>query len=257
MQNLEPVRQELKPYGIGNNGFEKALKDARLHNSHIDDLKAILKKIMVKVGIRSANLPNDLEKVVLIEHIIKNFSGNTLSEIELAFDMAISGKLDCEINCYENFSCLYFSNIMNAYRTWAVQEHEFISNKREVIMIENKSKLTDQEMEDWINDWKLRIELVENVLLIPSLFYDYLDKNNRLKFSKDEKNKFLFVDAIGLRRNYLIGQMVHEGKNGKSALLLKEFDKQKKEGSFEPNEGDALINIAKKVTVFNYLNSIK
>lgn len=74
---------------------------------------------MAKLGLRANNLPNDLEKLVLYEHIVQNFGGNRIDEIKLAFDMAISGKFDVEVNCYENFSCYYFSTIINAYRRWA------------------------------------------------------------------------------------------------------------------------------------------
>lgn len=77
---------------------------------------------MLKVGIRATNLPHNEEKEVLINHVIENYGGHTLSEIDLAFKMAITGKLDLEskeVNCYENFSCMYFSKIINAYRKWA------------------------------------------------------------------------------------------------------------------------------------------
>ena len=76
---------------------------------------------MLKLGIRANNIPNEDEKAVLIDHILANFGGNRVDEIKLAFDMAIAGKLGIEdVNCYENFSCAYFSKIMNAYRFWAV-----------------------------------------------------------------------------------------------------------------------------------------
>lgn len=78
---------------------------------------------MIKIGLRSANWPTPEETAVLIEHIYSNYPGHTVAEIKLAFDMAISGKLDVEANCYESFSCWYFSSIMNAYRDWAAQEY--------------------------------------------------------------------------------------------------------------------------------------
>lgn len=90
-------------------------------NCQFEELKEILRFVMIKVGLRAQNWPNDLEKLVLFEHIISNFGGNRIEEIKLAFDMAIGGKLDCEVNCYENFSCYYFSTIMNAYRRWSAQ----------------------------------------------------------------------------------------------------------------------------------------
>jgi hypothetical protein len=81
------------------------------------------------LGIRENNWPNDIEKLVLFEHIVENYGGNRLDEIRLAFDMAITNGLPDEngvivdTNCYENFSCAYFSKIINAYRRWSAQEY--------------------------------------------------------------------------------------------------------------------------------------
>lgn len=76
---------------------------------------------MVKVGLRAANFPVQEEFDVLISHIYENFPGHTLPEIRLAFEMAMADKLRLKdgANCFENFSCIYFSTIMNAYRKWS------------------------------------------------------------------------------------------------------------------------------------------
>lgn len=109
-----------------------ALKTKLIKDSSFEDVKEVLRKIMVKVGIRANNLPNDLEKLVLYEHIIQNYGGNRLDEIRLAFDMAIMGTLPDEngevidATTFENFSCLYFSKIMNGYRRWSSQEYKHI-----------------------------------------------------------------------------------------------------------------------------------
>lgn len=79
---------------------------------------------MLKVGLRAQNLPTEEEKLILITHLIENYGNHTLQELNMAFDMAIAGKLDltrADVVCYENFSCLYLSGIMNAFRAWAGQ----------------------------------------------------------------------------------------------------------------------------------------
>ena len=79
---------------------------------------------MVKVGLRGDNFPTGPEKSLLLAHIYENYGNHTPEEIRLAFDMALSAKLGLDIQdvkCYESFSCLYFSTIMNAYRVWASQ----------------------------------------------------------------------------------------------------------------------------------------
>lgn len=145
------AKQELKPFVTGSSKkLELALSTQLLKNCSFEQVKDVLRKIMMKIGLRSQNLPTDIEKLVIYEHIIENFGGNRLGEIELAFNMAISGTLPdengevVEVNCYENFSCLYFSKIMTAYRRWSVQEYKHVVNPE---MPEQKI-FTQQELDD-------------------------------------------------------------------------------------------------------------
>lgn len=113
---------------------ERRLDVARLTSqwikqAGIEEIKQALRYAMMKIGLRDQNWPSEEEKILMIDHITANFGGHAIDEIRLAFDMAIAGKLNVEVNCYENFSCLYFSSIMNAYRSWAVAAHKMIKNK--------------------------------------------------------------------------------------------------------------------------------
>ena len=96
-------------------------KSGRVNERPQEDLKQALRFVMLKVGLRAANLPNDEERQILIDHISKYYGNHTPEEIKYAFDLALTDKLELdakEVTCYENFSCLYFSTIMNAYRKW-------------------------------------------------------------------------------------------------------------------------------------------
>lgn len=92
----------------------------------------VLRLVMVKIGLRANNFPDKLETEILIQHIVENFGGHRIDEIKLAFDMAIMGKLSCEASCYENFSCAYFTQVMNAYQDWSKEEYKLLdANKVE------------------------------------------------------------------------------------------------------------------------------
>lgn len=76
---------------------------------------------------RANNLPNKEETAVLFNHVAKYYSGHTVAEIRLAFEKAIAGELDIsadDVKAYENFTPVYFSQIINSYRRWSVQEHK-------------------------------------------------------------------------------------------------------------------------------------
>lgn len=111
--------------------FMVALTSTLIKDADVEQIKEALRLIMVKVGLRAQNFPNDLEKLILIQHIQENFGGNTIEEIRLAFDMAIGQKLEIEsANCYENFSCVYFSMIMNAYRKWSSEAYKILPTEQ-------------------------------------------------------------------------------------------------------------------------------
>lgn len=119
------------------------------------DLRNALKYAMLKVGLRGKNFPNGVTKSLLLDHVYTNYGNHTPDEIRLAFNMAVAGKLNLtidEVKCYENFSCLYFSTIMNAYRIWAQQVYE--QHKKPMVEIEYKPdpKEIDKEFEAFKNN---------------------------------------------------------------------------------------------------------
>lgn len=149
-QNLELQPQELKPSKNGN-AIVKALRSQLIRHSHDADISIMLKYIMIKVGLRAANIPDGVEKDILIDHIRKNYPNNTIDEMRLAFEMAINEDLDIdpdEIKCYENFSCSYFSRIMNAYLSFAAKELKLIRQEPPPQRI-----YTDEEIDNLHRQW--------------------------------------------------------------------------------------------------------
>jgi len=146
------------------NKLAVALKSKLIKDCSFDEIKEVLRKVMMKVGLRATNLPNDLEKLVLYEHIVSNYGGNRLNEIPLAFDFAIRGALAdpdgvvIEANCYENFSCLYFSKIMAGYRYWSNQEIRYISPTEK----SEQKIFTQDELDDYAREnaeWQYQMYL--------------------------------------------------------------------------------------------------
>lgn len=123
--NLELQQQELKQPESGEEKMFLAARQTMPISKASEALvREALRYAMVKVGLRGQNFPEGAEKVLLLNHVIGHYGNHTADEIRLAFDMALSAKLGLDIQdvkCYENFSCAYFSTIMNAYRVWAAQ----------------------------------------------------------------------------------------------------------------------------------------
>jgi superfamily I DNA/RNA helicase len=124
-RNSELAKQEWKPLRSGNaeaNVILQARSTQSLRLRHEEDIKQVLRYAMVLVGLRGNNMPSEEEKFVLLNFIRSNFGNQTPEEIKLAFEWAVSGKLNIDAKCYENFSCEYFGRIMKAYIDYARQE---------------------------------------------------------------------------------------------------------------------------------------
>ena len=215
--------QELKRCATGDESeFVAALHEQKVRDANIERLKEVLRLIMLKVGLRAQNMPNDEEKAVLLSHIISNYGTHTPKEILLAFEMGMAGKLDVEMTTYENFSCLYFSNVMNAYRGWAKQTHRQVV-KEVPPQIEHKEDLSEQAMSDWYQQVSKDLTGGMDLQMLPIMLYDWLDKKG--KFNVDAKTKYAYMD--------------------KAAKMLKEQE-------IEP-EMEKVKNLAKRIILNNYI----
>lgn len=107
--------------------FVEALSSPLIKNCSDEQIKQVLRYVMIKVGLRANNFPDDIEKAVLLGHLRQHYGLHHLEELRIAFDMAVVGSLDIETDkviCYENFSCTYVSLIMKAYRAWSSEAYE-------------------------------------------------------------------------------------------------------------------------------------
>ncbi len=200
-QNLELARQEQSPSKLGEGQLIQAIQtSSRIAQAPYDEIVKVLRLSMLKVGLRAANLPSHEETAVLISHIITNYGGNTVAEIRLAFDMAISGKLDVEAKCYENFSCAYFSEIMNAYRAWAVQEYrqnvKTETPEQKILTQEDLDNLHREDIENYYQ--RLRAGKIPHSL--PVYFKEILEKDGLLK---SETVAEFFTRKLGLNAEHI------------------------------------------------------
>ncbi len=233
------------------NSFIKALENNTIVKSTVEDLKQVLRLVMVKVGLRAQNFPNDLEKQVLIEHVISQYGNHTPEEVKLAFDMAIIGKLDIEeknVCCYENFSCLYFSTVMNAYRKWAKETHNQLK-KDFPKMIEEKVILTDEEKAEWICDWKIMPDI--KIELIPLMFYDFLSEKKIIQLTG--KQKWPYIEkATQQIKTQLFDTLSTVKTNNDAYIAYNKFENMEKTG-FDGEFKGRILNRAKRLIVYDYL----
>lgn len=187
-----------------------AITEPKIRECDLSTLTGVLRYAMLKVGLRAANIPNDEETGIMIAHIIENYGQHSIQEVMLAFDMAISGKLDVDPVCYENFSCLYFSSIMNAYRKWAIQAYDQVIREPQPY---NEKQLGMKV--HWGGEIETTYQQIKSGKFIsyvtfPVEFYDQLCEDGFIErepyLSADQKKKLvfdLFKKAIDLKKEAL------------------------------------------------------
>ena len=165
--------------------------------------------------------------------------------------MAIDGKLELlegeSVTCYENFSCLYFSSIMNAYRRWAADVYKQLDQPAS--MEESKEEMTEEAMQEWIKETK---NLNLSVELLPVVMYDWLDKRSKITATPAEKHEYL-QRAISYRHGKL-SKVFTESMTATNRDALNSFCAMKDKGEFEGTEVSILKSLAKKMILFDYLN---
>lgn len=237
--------------------FTNALNENAIIKSTIEQISGVLKLAMLKVGLREKNLPAKEEKQVLIDHILSHYGNHTPAEIKLAFDLAVAGKLedrnargepiDLEVNCYENFSCLYFSKVMNAYRRWARDTYSQLK-KDEPKMLTESTELSPIEMLDWINEWKGKTDII--VDLIPLSFYKFLTETDSIEVTPQMKWDY-WEKALQVVHTEL-HQAIPLCKTTDALKELTNFEKMKSEGLFTVKMKSRIENKAKKLILFDY-----
>lgn len=104
----------------GKSKIVEAFEKPKIYSlNNLEPLQMTLKYIFVLVGLR--NIPSKEERAVLLDYIKNNYSLYSVEEIKLAFDLAIKGEFKCDLKHFEMFSCVYFSNIFNAYLQYREQ----------------------------------------------------------------------------------------------------------------------------------------
>lgn len=219
-------------------------------------MKDILRFVMIKVGLRAQNWPDDVEKAVLLEHIVTHFGGHTHEEIKLAFDMAVMEKLVDEEgepvsgNCFENFSCAFFSKIMNSYRLWASETFKTISKEKTTMQPEPEVSMDDITMKDWWADVEKKVNDGYSTHLLPPMLYDWAERKNVLKFLKTKKE--YFETAIEYRFAELV--LEHEkilSQKTKDHIAL--FVEMRGSKSYSKSEYEILKSIAKRFVLHDMM----
>lgn len=205
---------ELQPQGSQqlaplSSQFQQAITQRRI-TGDLDGLSDALRYAMMLVGIRGQNAPTQAEFDFLKYYLVNNFGTHTAAEIRLAFDLAVSNRLELGesgATCYENFSCEYVGRIMSAYRYWAKIQHKDLPNDPPVALLEYRMPRID-----WAEEWEELKEAAKNgtieKCIIVTPLYDWLVENGLMNLTGAQKKEFYLsarasiISALNEAKNF-------------------------------------------------------
>lgn len=106
-----------------------------------------LLKGMNMLGMKGDKLPTESEMVNMYKSVIDEYPNLKIGEFSLAFDLAAKGKLDIEVETYQNFSMLYLHRILRSFARYGMQKLNEIKPKQEESKWQPREVLDDEKVE--------------------------------------------------------------------------------------------------------------
>jgi hypothetical protein len=147
-----------------------SIEGVKMRNLVEDEpIRQAFRYIFTLIGLKAENIPSDIQKAVLINFVKTELGSFTPDELCLAFRLAVSKKIDVEVNHYQNFSAMYLAEIMESYR---LQKNAALSEyKRNLKMIESSEENQISKEHKLFLFW----QFVDTVIL--ELWSNYLKTN--------------------------------------------------------------------------------
>lgn len=176
--------------------FSDKLRDLPENGWH--KVYTILMKWCKFLGIKE--VPDQEDMKMILFFMKKNFGELTLDEIVNAFNLAVARKLDVDPNHYQNFSPLYVSGILNAYKeykTLHVKDYLEKKTEHEGLLLAEKNKPSDEELH--IDRLKSLLAIWDNfksgddeeVSWQAHVYYDILADADLIELTGQEKKEIL------------------------------------------------------------------
>ena len=173
-----------------------------------EQIKQALRYVFALIGLRADQIPGEAEKAVLLDYIQNNLQNYTPNEIKIAFELALKGDFEADLNHFGQFSARYLLSVFNKYL-----DHR---NKiaKEVMNQESKKQL-EQEQERLSNDpeekKRIRKEFIQAIIIpafekfketkridfgsVPVTFvYDQFKKEKLISFEEDPGKFFVISE---------------------------------------------------------------
>lgn len=172
--------------------YNSAKKIRQFDGNDLINLSKCLQGCAFDVGIKDPIEQSNLVRIT--EFIQRNYTDLSIEQISLAFEMALTGKLDLDqkdLEHYQQFSMLYISKILNSFKE---KQHNEIKNYKMIPKQIQNIEETEQQYHDRniaycisaFEQFKKSGEFKD----LDNLVFKYLWKRKVISFTTEQINKF-------------------------------------------------------------------
>ena len=177
--------------------YNSAKKIRQFDANDLINLSKCLQGCAFDVGIKDPIEESNLVRIT--EFIQRNYLDLSIEQISLAFEMALTGKLDLDQNDlehYQQFSMLYISKILNSFKelqTIKIKDHQLTKPEpAKKIIMETEKEYKERNIIATLNLYQA-YKIGEKVIDFDNLTFKYLYKRGLIQFTeveiKSAKNK--------------------------------------------------------------------
>lgn len=207
------------------------------------EINAVLLRIYTLIGLRPEAYPSKMANDMNVQYIKAAYGHYRILELLSAYELAIFGKIDADVNPYDQFSIAYLAKIMDAYRKHKNQTIIAGVKEKEPELLP-PSKVTREEMERELAEYKKNESI--KVQFIPLYLYDYMQE---LGYNVEVNQDFLWK-ACMVRKNQLYLRAESDPSNRNEYA---DFCTMLEAGEIKGAEKLIVTNLAKKIIVYKKL----
>lgn len=217
----------------------------------LDERKLSAYQILLKIhAITGWTIPASQLMDILIEQfelkLSESYSNVNSDEVEYAFrnrgiDVKDWGKA-MNLGMIDEVMIPYLENRFEVSKTE--------ESLKKPLMIEESKALSDEEIAEWICDWKIMEKI--NIELIPLMFYDFITSKGIL--SPTVAQKWDYATKATQNIKSMLQEAIGICKTNNAYLSYEKFKTQETDG-FDKEFAGRIKNRAKRLIVYDYLKS--
>ena len=232
---------------VGKN-IHELIEIAKIHlpatKETTDEVKKVFKYLIVFLGIRPENHPDEGERMVILDYISR-YVTISLLDLKNAFTLYVQHKLDYVEPAYQNLTVPLIENVIQSYRRYCNN----LPNKPSPQLTEKTPPSNEEVFKIMVHGAITCFETyikTGQLIDLGNVNYDFLSKEEHIKFTDGLKWQFYNQAKEALKAEKLGSVMT-----GKETTPL-----QKLLNEIEGNHFDVVVKKAKKIALEEYFKGL-